>query len=587
VTFLDIALAHIARGWTVFPCHPKTKKPLIDGGEKWANASGNVSQVRAWWTKWPDANVAVAGNGSGIAVLDVDHGLLDQAAWRAWCERNGIPETYTVRTGRRPEFGAQMYFAGAVPDVGTWQLDGCSGQVKSAGGYVMAAGCIHPDSRERYAVICDMPVVPLPDVVRNLRKPVTATSNNSKVPKTAWNLPVQAGENRTGFLLEQTGAMRNLGCGKDAILARMIELNEDPEIIAEPVDHERLDSTAENCAKFPLPEQPPIVELGKPEKTVTDWRSYYHNTAEHDSVGPPSFLIENFLPEQSIMGIGAFVGQKKTLAALNIVFSLCSGESLFGKYRVTRKPARVLYLGPENGLISFSDRVNRIGLRDYLCKSFFYSTMSMQENRPLISLMPEEVQDAAIVIDTAIRFTDGSENDAAMMKEFAKHAFSLIRNKAACVIMLHHSPKSMTKANELTLENSFRGTGELSAFLSVALAMRTQDMEDEYGSASLFRFVKQRDFEPSPSSFEVKTSRETCRMTFVDGSAGATVTLGNTANKDGKDDTAVELMKANRKLSGVKMAQLLKDAGITRSKEWVRLKRGELGLGGVKTGNTL
>ena len=56
--------------------------------------------------------------------------------------------------------------------------------------------------------------------------------------------------------------------------------------------------------------------------------------------------------------------------------------------------------------------------------------MSIQEKRPLTALMPNEIQDAAIVIDTAIRFTDGSENDAAMMKEFAEHAFTLIRNKA-------------------------------------------------------------------------------------------------------------------------------------------------------------
>jgi hypothetical protein len=174
-----------------------------------------------------------------------------------------------------------------------------------------------------------------------------------------------------------------------------------------------------------------------------------------------------------------------------------------------------------------------------------------------------------------------------MMTAFAEHAFSLIRKKAACVIMLHHSPKSMTKANELSLENSFRGTGELSAFLSVALAMRTQDMDHEYESASLLRFVKQRDFEPKPPSLEVSTSRETCRMTFVPGSDGANVTLGNTANKDGKDDAALELMKANSRLSSVKLSKLLREAGIDRSKEWVRLKRLELGIGGLKTGSTL
>ena len=196
--------------------------------------------------------------------------------------------------------------------------------------------------------------------------------------------------------------------------------------------------------------------------------------------------------------------------------------------------------------------------------------------------MPEEVADAAIFIDTAIRYTDGDENDATHMKAFANQAFALIRAGAACVIMLHHSPKTMTKATELTLENSFRGTGELSAFLSVALAMRTQDMEHEYDSASLLRFVKQRDFEPTTPSFEVTTSRETCRMAFVDGSHGATVAKKSTADLDGKEDAAKALLKANRGLSNVKMAKFLKDAGIERSREWVRLKRGELGLGGVR-----
>ena len=117
--------------------------------------------------------------------------------------------------------------------------------------------------------------------------------------------------------------------------------------------------------------------------------------------------------------------------------------------------------------------------------------------------------------------------------------------------------------------------------------MRTQDIDHDYESASLVKFVKRRDFEANPSSFEVVTDRKTCLMSYVDGSDGAQVTLGNTANKDGKDDAAIALMKANTniKLSNVKMAKLLKDAGFEhRSKEWVRLKRLELGIGGLKSG---
>lgn len=282
---------------------------------------------------------------------------------------------------------------------------------------------------------------------------------------------------RHDALVREAGrVLRVTEMAKHVLTAHLEDFNE--QWLEPPLDSEEVERVAMSCDWKPVPEVGEVF-IGKRD-APKDWRLHYHTREEHDHVEPPCFLIEGFLPVQSIMGIGAFVGQKKTLAALNIAFSLCSGESLFGKYKVSRKPARVLYLGPENGLISFSDRVNRIGLRDYMGETFFYATMSMPEQTPLGALMPEEIADAAIIIDTAIRFTDGSENDATHMKEFAKQAFSLIRDKAACVIMLHHSPKGMTKAAELTLENSFRGTGELSAFLSVALAMRTQDMDNEY-----------------------------------------------------------------------------------------------------------
>jgi hypothetical protein len=312
-----------------------------------------------------------------------------------------------------------------------------------------------------------------------------------------------------------------------------------------------------------------------PNPTPVDWRTHYHSVDEHDNVGPPEFLIDGFLQRQAIMGIGAFVGQKKTLLALNLVWSLCSGQPLFGRFKVTRQPSRVLYLGPENGLISFASRVNKIGLREYLGKTFFYTTMSMPEKLPLTDLTLEEIKGAVIFIDTAIRYTDGSENDAAQMKVFADLAFSLIRDGAECVILLHHSPKAMTAANALTLENSFRGTGELTAFLSVALALRTQNMDDEYNSASLIRFVKQRDFEPAPASFEVLTDRATCRMIFADGSDGASVKI-NHADKDGKQDAADAIIQQHSGLSGAMLAEKLKEAGIVRSKSWACGRRNKL-----------
>jgi putative DNA primase/helicase len=72
MTFLEIALGCTRRGWHVFPCKPKSKELQLNGG--FHNASNDESQIRDWWSRFPNANVAIALRKSGLAVLDCDHG---------------------------------------------------------------------------------------------------------------------------------------------------------------------------------------------------------------------------------------------------------------------------------------------------------------------------------------------------------------------------------------------------------------------------------------------------------------------------------------------------------------------------------
>jgi hypothetical protein len=593
MTFLDIALDHARAGFYVFPVR-EDKSTLTPHGFK--DATRDTEIIRQWWTTWPGANIALHPGRSEKSVLDIDYGLEDKAALFAWMQRNGIPNTYTVRSGSRPEYKAHLYFDGALPDVGSWELDGCSGQIKSLGGYVLAAGSKalhggkHDKPGEPYEVIDGELGVfaPVPDVIRGLRKPVAEKTNNSKVPKTRWELPVHEGEDRTAFLLEQTGAMRNLGCGKDAILARMVELNEDPEIIADPVDYERLQRTAENCAKFPVPTAPPEVVIGgakaEAESKPKDWRAHYHTREETENAPKPEFLIEGFLQRQAIVGLAGYVGHKKSLIAQNVAYSLCSGAPLFGCFQVLRRPSRVLYLCPEMALIGFANRITRIGLLPYVGETFFYATMSLKDGViKLPDLTIEEIEGAVIVLDTAIRFIEGDENSSQHMKELATQAFGLIRSGAEAVIVLAHSNKEMVKSNELTLDNAMRGSSELTAFLSSCWATRVQDTEHPYDSTSLLKHVKPRDFEADP--FEVLTDRETCRMTFVEGSEGATVMRKptNPANADGKEEQALQVIRDNMTLSLSKIVLKLKDAGIERKKSWVSEKRVEIRHTGVSS----
>jgi hypothetical protein len=84
-----------ARGWRVFPCQSKGKKPhLTDWPHR---ATRDPTEVKSLWSRFPAPNIAVAtGQGSGIFVLDVDgHDLERRSGLRKCCRRDahGVIET--------------------------------------------------------------------------------------------------------------------------------------------------------------------------------------------------------------------------------------------------------------------------------------------------------------------------------------------------------------------------------------------------------------------------------------------------------------------------------------------------------------
>jgi hypothetical protein len=255
-SFLDIALACARRGGYVIPCKPRDKVALIKGGKglKWEYASDDEAQVRAWWTKWPDANVAIGCRKSNRAVLDVDHGLHSEEEARAWIARVGLPRTFTVRTGRRPEFGLQFHFEGTLPDVGEFELEGCSGQIKSEGGYVMLPGSIHPDTGETYQVWDDAPLARVPDVVRALKTVKRVAEPGKPMEK------IPEGAGRHAALTSVAGSLRNRGLDADAIHAALIPLNES--MCEVPVSDADVEHIARSIAGYPLPEPDPVAVLG-------------------------------------------------------------------------------------------------------------------------------------------------------------------------------------------------------------------------------------------------------------------------------------------------------------------------------------
>jgi hypothetical protein len=101
-SLMGAALAYAAKGIPVFPC--RDKKPLIKHGFK--DASTDADQIRAWWSQWPNALIAMpTGKASGFDVLDLDskkgkNGFAHIPQW----------ERLTPIIAMTPSGGAHLYF---------------------------------------------------------------------------------------------------------------------------------------------------------------------------------------------------------------------------------------------------------------------------------------------------------------------------------------------------------------------------------------------------------------------------------------------------------------------------------------------
>jgi Bifunctional DNA primase/polymerase, N-terminal len=163
-TMLDHALDAVRHGFTVIPIKPGKKFPPILTGGISVSGSRDEAQVRKWWSQYPDANIAC---NAGVLV-DVDEGINNVTEAQNIAKLWGLPPTFTVHTGGRPEFGVHFHFTGTAPNQGPFVANGCRGEIRNLAGnyYGMAPGSIHPDSGERYEVLCDLPIAEYPQACR-------------------------------------------------------------------------------------------------------------------------------------------------------------------------------------------------------------------------------------------------------------------------------------------------------------------------------------------------------------------------------------------------------------------------------------
>jgi hypothetical protein len=133
----DAALAFAQAGTPTFPCAPGGKRPLTPAG--FHDASSDIDQVRAWWARWPGANIGMpTGSTSGIDVVDIDVTTTDSgfAAFER-ASGAGLVEVEVARV-RTPSGGMHIYFpALTARPQRCWQAATAHIDFRGNGGYVV------------------------------------------------------------------------------------------------------------------------------------------------------------------------------------------------------------------------------------------------------------------------------------------------------------------------------------------------------------------------------------------------------------------------------------------------------------------
>lgn len=143
------SLAYASAGWEVIPLRPRHKEPAIakrDGGNGVLDASTDLTQIVAWWSKWPTANIG-GRVPSGVVVVDIDprNGGLD--SWAALVAEHGQVSTRTAWSGRG-DLGRHLYLR--HPGGPLNATIGAGLDVKTNAGYTVLPPSIHPDSGDPY-----------------------------------------------------------------------------------------------------------------------------------------------------------------------------------------------------------------------------------------------------------------------------------------------------------------------------------------------------------------------------------------------------------------------------------------------------
>lgn len=523
---LTAALDYATRGWPVFPCYSVTTGGRCECGKDCGKNAGkhprtangfydattDPDQIRAWWSRWPTANVAIR-TGGGLVVVDAD----SEDALTELVERDPAATiTAMARTSRGyhllfEHYGPVKCYTKVLPDL----------DVKADGGYILAAPSRHA-SGTVYAwevaphevskltpfpawlselietetpppAPVDAPKAnghgPLPPTVdpgaaalftRKLDELATAPEGirNETLNAVAYTVGGLVGAGRLDHATAERGitaAARATGLPAPEIVkhtARGLTEGATRPLDSRPRPLQVL-RPGELIEEAPPPpwdatEPPPVVDA----PPVRQPRFRLYTAAEWKEQPDPEWLCDGLFVKDTLAALIGAWRSFKTFFALDLALSTAAGLPFHGRVLT---PGPVVYVSAE-GAKGLKRRIRawEIARKVSVDAAPFYvlpdtvhllSTQDVDDLRAVIMSLP--TPPVLAVIDTLARcLLPGDENSSRDMGQAVEAGDVIRRATGATVLFLHHPAKNGDKA---------RGPGALPGGIDTELTLTREN----------------------------------------------------------------------------------------------------------------
>ena len=488
------ALEYAASDWPVFPLLPNTKRPATTHGLK--DASTDPETIRAWWARWPNANIGIALPPHLVAV-DIDVKDVDGHATMAElaAPHGGVPGTLAVETTTG---GQHLYFT-KPPEVRVKNRAGIRPgiDVRAHGGYLVAPPSTI-DGRA-YQWIGQSRMVECPQWLLDVltEEKTAPTSAPQPLQSTARDPYTQrALERATSAVLAAPEGGRNdalngaaYGLSRLSAAGRLdwhqvaatmeraaLAAGLAPDEVRKTLEsahasglaspnYEGLPRTQHHGAGFE-----PLEEREEPQGPLLSPVSVFDVLTAPSP--PPRYVWKGYLPRGEVALLGAHGGTGKSYISLMLAVAAATGRPLFG---IDTEPARVLFLSLEDSGPVVRHRLAHI-CREWDIEPEELANLQVvdgTENPELFATMGRdagtttatysELRELAkgidlLIVDNASDAFGGDEIQRRQVRAFIRCLKSIAKDGNSSVLLLAHVDKNTSRARKAEGGEGYSGS---------------------------------------------------------------------------------------------------------------------------------